>query len=36
VEGCVAERFQALRFPAPRGGGMVTVNYPLLFKSSGG
>lgn len=31
VEGCVVTVFQALHFPAPRGGGVVLVNYPLLF-----
>ena len=35
VEGCVADRFRKIRFPKPKGGGIVTVNYPLLFKSSG-
>lgn len=35
VEGCVAERFRKLRFPQPKGGGIVNVNYPLLFSSSG-
>ena len=35
VESCVAERFKMIRFPNPKGGGIVTVNYPLLFKASG-
>lgn len=35
VESCVADRFRKIRFPQPKGGGIVTVNYPLLFKSSG-
>lgn len=35
VEGCVAQRFKMIRFPNPKGGGIVTVNYPLLFKASG-
>lgn len=36
VEGCVAERFLKLRFPQPKGGGVVNVNYPLLFTNSSG
>lgn len=31
VEACVADRFRKMRFPQPSGGGIVTVNYPLLF-----
>lgn len=33
VEGCIVERFRKIRFPQPRGGGLVTVSYPFLFKS---
>ena len=35
VERCVVERFSSIPFPSPKGGGSVSVHYPLLFKSSG-
>ncbi len=35
VDGCVTDRFTKIRFPQPKGGGIVVVNYPLLFKSAG-
>ncbi len=35
VESCISDRFMKIRFPQPKGGGIVTVNYPLLFKGSG-
>lgn len=31
VEGCVRSRFARMRFPAPTGGGIVKVAYPLVF-----
>ena len=31
VEDCVARRFRQMRFPEPRGGGTVNVNYPFTF-----
>lgn len=31
VEACVAERFLRLRFPEPKGGGIVIVKYPFIF-----
>jgi hypothetical protein len=31
VEGCVAARFLRMRFPAPKGGGIVIVSYPFVF-----
>ncbi|HOX42401.1 MAG TPA: AgmX/PglI C-terminal domain-containing protein [Myxococcota bacterium] len=34
VAGCVQKVFQRLRFPAPKGGGVVNVTYPLVFKSA--
>lgn len=34
AEACIVQRFQTLRFPPPKGG-VVIVNYPLLFKSTG-
>lgn len=36
VEGCLTGRVLTWRFPAPRGGGTVVVNYPFVFKRSGG
>ena len=33
VERCLAERIQTWRFPRPAGGGVVTVNYPFLFRT---
>lgn len=35
VETCVAQAIQAIQFPAPRGGGLVNVNYPFTFQPSG-
>lgn len=31
VEGCIVERFRALRFPPTGGGGQVKVRYPFVF-----
>jgi TonB family protein len=31
VVACVVEAFGRLRFPAPEGGGRVTVSYPIIF-----
>ena len=31
VAECVHSRFRQMRFPKPRGGGIVTVSYPLVF-----
>jgi TonB family protein len=31
VESCVAERFLRFKFPAPKGGGVVVVSYPIVF-----
>ena len=31
VENCLVERFQQLQFPQPLHGGVVRVNYPLVF-----
>ncbi len=31
VSSCVHERFRRMRFPEPRGGGIVVVSYPLVF-----
>jgi len=34
VERCVADQIKKIQFPAPRGGGIVIVNYPFVFKHS--
>lgn len=36
VESCVASQIKKIRFPAPKGGGIVIVNYPFVFKHSEG
>ena len=33
VENCIARRVYRWRFPQPRGGGKVTIRYPLIFKN---
>ena len=33
VERCLAQRIATWRFPRPAGGGVVTVNYPFLFRT---
>jgi TonB family protein len=35
LEACVAGRVRTWIFPKPRGGGMVMVTYPFIFKQSG-
>jgi hypothetical protein len=32
VESCLSTRIRTWQFPAPRGGGVVVVNYPFIFK----
>ncbi|MBK8013966.1 MAG: AgmX/PglI C-terminal domain-containing protein [Deltaproteobacteria bacterium] len=34
VEGCVATVMRSLKFPKPRGGGIVVVTYPFVFEST--
>ncbi len=34
VEKCVANQIKKIRFPKPKGGGIVVVNYPFVFKHS--
>ncbi len=34
VEECVANAVKKIRFPAPKGGGTVVVNYPFVFKNA--
>jgi hypothetical protein len=36
VEDCVVQRFTRMRFPSPKGGGIVVVSYPFVFNSQGG
>ena len=31
VDACVLRTLRSLKFPTPRGGGVVTVNYPFVF-----
>lgn len=33
VEKCTAEVVKKIKFPKPKGGGIVIVNYPFLFKN---
>jgi len=33
AESCIAGQFMRMRFPTPRGGGIVAVSYPFLFSS---
>jgi hypothetical protein len=35
VATCLASRVKGWRFPEPRGGGVVVVNYPFVFKQAG-
>lgn len=35
LEACVAGRVRTWTFPKPKGGGMVVVTYPFIFKQSG-
>jgi hypothetical protein len=34
VENCMARKIRTWRFPKPKGGGIVIVNYPFVFKQS--
>ena len=33
LENCVAEQVKKIKFPKPKGGGIVIVNYPFTFKN---
>ncbi len=33
VDSCIVSVFRRMRFPSPSGGGVVVVNYPLIFTS---
>jgi TonB family protein len=35
LETCVAGRVRTWQFPKPKGGGVVIVTYPFIFKQSG-
>ncbi len=35
VENCLATKIKTWAFPKPKGGGMVVVNYPFVFKQGG-
>jgi hypothetical protein len=34
VEGCLTDRIRRWIFPEPKGGGIVIVKYPFVFKAS--
>jgi len=33
VESCICQRIMRSQFPQPKGGGIVIVSYPFVFKS---
>jgi len=33
VERCMAQKIRTWKFPEPKGGGIVIVNYPFIFKN---
>lgn len=35
VESCILQRVRRWKFPEPQGGGVVSVNFPWLFKAAG-
>jgi len=35
VEDCVAKTIKRIVFPSPKGGGIVVVTYPFIFKPEG-
>jgi hypothetical protein len=35
IEGCVQRIIQRLKFPNPKGGGIVNVQFPFVFSNSG-
>lgn len=35
VDACVNKRIQQLNFPEPKGGGIVIVSYPFIFRAAG-
>jgi hypothetical protein len=36
IDQCVSRIIQRLKFPTPKGGGIVNVTYPFVFSASGG
>jgi len=34
VESCIVQKIRTWKFPEPKGGGIVIVNYPFILKSS--
>jgi TonB family protein len=34
LESCVAARVRTWRFPKPKGGGIVVVTYPFIFRTA--
>ena len=34
VEACVQKVMMSLKFPKPRGGGIVVVTYPFVFAAT--
>ena len=36
VASCVADVLKSIEFPKPKGGGGVNVNYPFIFRPTGG
>ena len=36
LDKCVAGRVHTWNFPKPKGGGIVIVTYPFIFKQAGG
>jgi outer membrane biosynthesis protein TonB len=34
VERCICQKIRTWKFPEPKGGGIVIVNYPFILKSS--
>ncbi len=36
LDRCLTSKVLTWRFPSPRGGGTVVVNYPFMFRKSGG
>lgn len=34
IERCIGNAFRAMKFPAPKSAGTVTVSYPLVFRPS--
>ena len=35
VEGCILARVRRWKFPQPRGGGVVSISYPWIFRPAG-